>query len=171
MAIPGRSSAALRDFLTGLRDFWAGCGGAAGRAARPPKNRSEPEFPPAPFSTFADPFATGIDRRYSLDELVRYSFEAFEAWSREHGCQRQPDQTPHELARDVARRNKPMTADAKNIAELYSRAAYAEGELPDAAREQLQQLWQSMRAVPASRAERWHRGGVQIDKRGRRRPR
>ncbi len=108
---------------------------------------AEPEFPPAPFASFADPFTTGIAARYSTGELVRYSFEAFEAWSREHGCPRTSDQTPHELARDVSKLNASMAADARNLAELYARAAYASGELPANTAEQLSRLWQRMRST------------------------
>jgi hypothetical protein len=103
------------------------------------------EIPPAPFSSFADPFATGIAGRYSLAELVRYSFEAFEAWSREHDCPRLPDRTPHELVRDVMRRHAFIKSESAQLAELYARAAYARGELPDTTREQLQSLWHKMR--------------------------
>jgi hypothetical protein len=114
---------------------------AAGQAT------AEPEFPPAPFASFADPFTTGIAARYSAGELVRYSFEAFEAWSREHGCPRTSDQTPHELARDVSKLNASMAADARNLAELYARAAYGSGQLPANTAEQLSRLWQRMRST------------------------
>jgi hypothetical protein len=135
------------DILAAFRDFWAGLWG---RKKNVPGGGDESvviQVPPAPFNTFADPFATGVAGRYPLEELVRYSFEAFEAWSREHGCERKADQTPHELARDVAMLNAPMAADARNLAELYSRAAFAQGELPDTAREQLAHAWQTMRGL------------------------
>jgi hypothetical protein len=80
----------------------------------------------------------------SPEELVRYSFSAFEAWSAEHGCPREPDQTPHELVRDVSRLNAPIAADARNLAELYSRAAFAKGQLPASTPEQLEALWRQM---------------------------
>jgi hypothetical protein len=141
--------AAFRGFLAGVRDFWSGLFG--GRRSRGGGDEAQVEIkvPPAPFSTYADPFATGVAARYPLEELVRYSFEAFEAWAREHGCHREPEQTPHELARDVAKLNAYIRGDARNVADLYSRVAYAEGELPDAARDQLRQLWQVMRQSAA----------------------
>ncbi len=137
--------AAIRGFLAGLRDFWDGLWGRRRMHGALADEAVEIKIPSAPFSTYADPFATGVASRYSLEELVCYSFEAFEAWSREHGCPRDPDVTPYELAREVARLNASMGADARNVADLYSRAAYARGELPDATREQLRHLWQSMR--------------------------
>ncbi len=133
------------DVLRAIRDFWAGLWGRTTAGNASADDPVAVKVPPAAFSTYADPFATGVAARYPLEELVRYSFEAFEAWSREHGCKRQPEQTPHELARDVARLNAPMAVDARNLAELYSRAAFARGELPDTTRQQLQHAWQTMR--------------------------
>lgn len=139
--------AAFRAFLSALSEFFSGLlGGKKVRKNAAAKIDAQPEFPPAPFATYADPFAAGIAGRYSSAELVRYSFEAFEAWAREHGCTRQPDQTPHELARDVIKLNAFIAADARNLAELYARAAYAQGELPQTSSEQLRQLWQRMRS-------------------------
>lgn len=136
--------AAWRSFLLECRDFWNRFFGVRRRrgAVGGPEQL---EIPPAPFSSYADPFATGIVGRYSMTEIVRYTFEAFEAWSREHGCPRHPDQTPHELARDVSKLNAHIAVDARNLAELYSRAAYARGELSPAAGDQLRELWRKMR--------------------------
>jgi hypothetical protein len=137
--------AAWRSFLQELRDFWNRFFGVKRPRAASARDAGQLEIPPAPFSSYADPFATGIVGRYSMTEIVRYTFEAFEAWSREHGCPRQPDQTPHELARDVSKLNAFISADARNLAELYSRAAYARGELSPAAGDQLRELWRKMR--------------------------
>ncbi len=140
--------AALREILTAFGDLFAGLWGTKRRVpAAADDPRIELELPPTPFSSYADPFASGADQQATLEELVRYSFEAFEAWSREHGCPRHPDQTPHELARNVARHNPAIAAEARAIAELYSRAAFDRGELPaKEGREQLRLLWRRMAA-------------------------
>ncbi len=141
--------AGIREFLRGLAELWAALWGGGRRHAVRAEDAAAIEIPPAPFSSYADPFSAGVAQRYSLEELVRYSFEAFEAWAREHGCPRHPDQTPHELARDVSRLNAPMADDARNLAELYARAAYDRGELPASSPEQLEHLWRSMRSGAA----------------------
>ena len=41
--------------------------------------------PPRPFSSFANPFLDGSAEQQSPAELVRYSFEALEAWAMTHG--------------------------------------------------------------------------------------
>lgn len=143
-------AAAVRNFLRELHEWWQALWGGKRDYGLAVEEVVDVKVPPSPFSTYTDPFGAGTAERYSLEELVRYSFEAFEAWSREHGCQREPDQTPHELARDVAKLNAFMAVDARRIAELYARAAYAQGELPADAREQLQALWENMRASAGS---------------------
>ena len=139
---------AIRDILAAFGDLFAGLfGGRRAPRAAADERMQAIEFPPAPFASFADPFAARLAEQFSREELVRYSFEAFEAWSREHGSVRKPDITPHELVRDVAKRNPHIAADARTLAELYARAAYADGRVPPDAVDALRHLWQTMRAA------------------------
>jgi len=140
----------IAEFMAGLRNWLARLFGGGRRPALATADAAEIVVPPQPFSSFADPFASGIAPRYSLAELTRYSFEAFEAWSREHNCPRQPDRTPHELVQTVSKRHKFIAAEAKQLAELYARAAYARGDLPATAREELASLWIKMRQSAAA---------------------
>jgi hypothetical protein len=147
----GEIARAVRDFLAGLRDLLSELfGGRRVRSAADDERMHAVEFPPQPFASYADPFADGTAQRLSREELVRYSFEAFEAWSREHGTVRNPDVTPHELTRVVGKRNPQIANDARNLAELYARAAYADGRVPASAVEQLRHLWQTMRAATSA---------------------
>ena len=88
---------ALRNFWAAIRAFWENLFGV--RRAEPAGEEAVTvaATPPRPFADFPDPFATGDAQRWSPRELVAYSFQALEAWGREHGCQRGPEQTPHEL--------------------------------------------------------------------------
>jgi hypothetical protein len=75
------------------------------------------------------------------DELVRYTFEAFEAWARERGFQRRPDQSPLELIRQAVPQHSPLLAEARQFARLYNEVAYAPGSVSNAAVENLNQFW------------------------------
>jgi hypothetical protein len=97
-----------------------------------------------PFSDFADPFAAGKAGGYSPDELVKYSFEAVEAWAREHDCGREPQQTPHEFARNLDVHAPALGDEMRYLAELYARVAYAPGTLSAARIDRLQRVWQLM---------------------------
>ncbi len=136
--------AGIRNFLQELAEWWRSLWGGKQIAAVAAEGPLEIRVPPPAFATFANPFASGTAGRMSPEELVRYSFSAFEAWSGEHGCPHEPDQTPHELVREVARLNAHIAADARNLAELYARAAFARGQLPANASAQLESLWRQM---------------------------
>lgn len=124
------------------RDFWALFSGRrrerSAAAAAPIQHRS--------FLDFSDPFAAGTFGRYSPQELVRYTFEAFEAWARDNGSPREADQTAYEFARQVGERSARLAAPARTLAELYSRAAYSPASLPEATVEQLRTFWQTLQA-------------------------
>jgi hypothetical protein len=140
--------AALSNFGQWLIDFWhnlfAGTLGGAdeeGNEERP-KRRTR-----RPFADFADPFASGMADRYSPAELVRYTFEAVEAWAWEHGQPREADQTPHEFARRLASKFSTLGEDAGRLADLYAQAAYAPVTLPAANVARLSHLWQNLRTL------------------------
>ena len=135
---------AIQNFIQELRNWWQSLWGGKRDYGVAEDAVLDIRVPAVPFASFADPFTSGAAARETPEQLVRYSFEAFEAWSREHGCERALDQTPHEYARDVARLNSFIATDARNLAELYARAAFARGRLPDDSSEQLRKLWEKM---------------------------
>jgi hypothetical protein len=141
-----RLSAALSNLGQWWQEFWGRLFGSR-RGARTIAAADEtgPHSAPLPrFVDFADPFAAGIAARYPPEELVRYSFEALEAWGRDHGCPREPDQTPHEFTRQLAANVSPLAEEAQRLADLYCRVAYADGGLSATSVQRLSHLWQIM---------------------------
>ncbi len=138
---------AFRDFLQGWREFWQRLfGGRAGAADQAEDSGEGPQGPThRPFAAFPDPFASGTADRCSPDELVRYTFAALEAWAREHGWARGPDQTPHEFAQDLGTRVHALAQDVRRLADLYCRVAYARESVPRKRVAPLKQLWQELR--------------------------
>ncbi len=98
------------------------------------------------FAEFKDPFASGRHQQIAPVELVRYTFEAFEAWAGDRGRPRTPDQTPQELVRSALAPQTPMYAKARQMVQLYSEAAYASATISRESAASLQSLWQMMRA-------------------------
>lgn len=136
---------ALRDFWRTIHGFWAylfGFPPASTVSAGP----ATPIAPPRRFLDFPDPFATGDARRWPLPDLVAYSFQALEAWAREQGCQRDPDQTPHEFAQTLGAQQATISRQARGLADLYCCAAYSNNRLPADCARRLQELWQAMLA-------------------------
>jgi len=93
---------------------------------------------------------TGEAQRWSPRDLVAYSFQALEAWGREHGCQRGQEQTPHEFAGALTACEATVGREAGHLADLYCCAAYSSGLLPRDRVGRLQELWQLMRARPVA---------------------
>ena len=89
--------ASLRGLLAGLRSFWERLFGGRRKAAEAAASAENVPPPSRRFADFADPFATGMAKQLSSDQLVRYLFAALEAWARENGCPREAKETPHEF--------------------------------------------------------------------------
>ena len=88
------------------------------------------------FSDFVDPFASGVAVQSSPAELVKYTFAALEAWGRDQGHSRGPDETPHEFVALLGSKIPRLRADSLALANLYSRAVYSQASLSPAATEQ-----------------------------------
>jgi len=139
---------ALRNFWDAIREFWDRWFGV--RRAEPAGEEAAAlaVAPPRPFADFPAPFAPGDALRWPPRDLVAYSFQALEAWGREHGCARGQEQTPHEFAGSLAACEALVGREAGHLADLYCCAAYSSGGLPRARVGRLQQLWQVMRTRP-----------------------
>jgi hypothetical protein len=140
--------AALGNFGQWLADFWHNLLPAAASDASPDEEQAGPgRAALRRFADFRDPFAAGIAGRYRPEELVRYTFEALEAWAQDHGYPREPEQTPHEFARRLAAQVSLLGDDAGQLADLYCQVAYAPGTLPAAPVARLSHLWQRLRSA------------------------
>jgi len=140
--------AALREFGQWLSDFWARLfgGKTAAEAQKEAEAAGPKQPPPRRFVEYANPFQAGIADHYPPEELVRFTFEALEAWARDHGLPRLPEQTPHEFARDLGANVASVGDDARRLADLYCQVAYADRTLPPENAAQLSRLWQVMEA-------------------------
>ncbi len=135
-----------RRWLEGLQAWWQGLfARAAGKA-----EEAEEELPyepdPLPFSAFVNPFAVGYADRRSLSQLIRYSFAALEAWAREQGFPRLPQETPLEFATRLSEEFPALEEVIRRLGTLYVRLAYASGGLPKSTRTILEQFWQRLEA-------------------------
>jgi len=132
-----------------IRDLIARLFGG-GRLVTATGNDEQDAAPAAPrrtFAEFTDPFLSGRDRKASPVELVRYTFEAFEAWSSDRGQPRSPDQTPQEFLRAAAPPQSPLHDEARRMVRLYSEAAYASAQISREAAATLRQLWHLMQST------------------------
>ena len=118
-----------------------------------PRARNEAQanrLPPRKFSDFRDPFQSGQHGQLPPEELVRYTFAAFEAWSNDRGRPRTPDCTPQELLSAAVEPATPIYAEARRLVRLYSEVAYASRQVPREAANELGELWRMMRTMYAT---------------------
>jgi hypothetical protein len=105
--------------------------------------------PLRPFSSYTNPFADGSAGGMSPEEVVRYTFAAFEAWAYERDLGRRPDETPLEFARRVGDEVPALEEEAGRLVHLFARAAYARGPLPGDALAEVEAFWEKLEAVVA----------------------
>jgi hypothetical protein len=137
-----------RRLLESLRAFWDSLfGGRRAEAAGEGGEFEERRAPLRPFASYGNPFHTGQADGMSPAELVRYSFEALEAWAFEHDLARMADETPIEFADRVGADAPALEADAKRLAALYARVLYAKGGLPANWRAVVERFWAKLEAA------------------------
>ncbi len=137
-----------RRLLEALQAFWDGLFGrreaaAAGEEGEAEEQRAEPR----PFRWYRNPFRNGRAEEMSPAQLVRYSFEALEAWAFEHDLPRMTDETPIEFADRVGGDVPALESEAKRLAALYARVLYARGGLPANWRAVVEQFWDKLEAA------------------------
>ncbi|MBC7852340.1 MAG: hypothetical protein IAF94_02800 [Pirellulaceae bacterium] len=133
--------AAWNKLLAELRELWARWFGAKPETALSPQ--AVLAASPRRFSSFDDPFASGMAARVPLPELVRYSFEALEAWGRDRASPRATGQTPHEFTQQLGDLDTTVSREVKQLADLYCQIAYARA-LPAGGIELVRGFWQRM---------------------------
>lgn len=132
-----------------LQNLWAEMLGMFGRkptatVAGSEETSDEPIAPPRPFSTFSDPFRSGKAAQSSPGELVRYTFEALQAWAFENNCGRTPDQTPMEFGQRLQSQRLKISSEAHEVSLLYAQVAYGGHRPDDSSVATLQKLWRKL---------------------------
>jgi hypothetical protein len=141
--------AAARDMWRDLKAFVARL---FGRETTDSPSENESTTPLAPrkrFRDFRNPFAGDAYRKVPPAELVRYTFEAFEAWSADRGHPRRADQTPQEFVESVAAERVENDESMRGLCRLYGRVAYGDGRITANDLTVLQQVWSWMSASSA----------------------
>jgi hypothetical protein len=106
----------------------------------------EPVAPVRPFSAFANPFRSGAANQVSTTELVRYTFEALQAWAYENDCGRSPSQTPMEFGKRLQNQELSFASEANEVSQLYARVAYASHHPTDSNIRTVEKLWRKLKA-------------------------
>jgi hypothetical protein len=132
-----------KNLLASIDDWLKGLFGRREKAAseRVVASAAQPVRSHVPFAAFSNPFLDGTGAGRSPEELVRYSFEAFEAWARDRDLARLDHETPLEFAARVGDEFAWLRPDSRKLALLVARMVYATGNLPTDSRETLDAFW------------------------------
>lgn len=140
-------AAAWQKFLAEWHAFWAGLGSKKSDAQA---GVAEPTPLPPPrkrFTEFANPFSS-LGRSMSPEALIRYLFNALEAWGADRGLPRKSEQTPQEYVEQLATKFPSLAQGLYLLGDLYSQVAYAKGASADNARLTiLGKLWQQLQST------------------------
>ena len=138
--------AAVRNFIKSLQDFWNSLFGSG-----PTESTDEQEAAAAAilprFADFHDPFVTGDAQRWPADQLLRYSFQALEAWVRDRGYNRPAVQTPSEFVQFVAAREQQLSRDVLLLGDMYNVSAYGKAQGPVNVAP-VRRLWTALSSTP-----------------------
>ena len=118
--------------------------------------QQDKETPPIrSFASYVDPFAKNL-QGWTEKKVVTHSFEALEAWGREHDAARQVDETAESYAERLARRFQMPGGTAELLATQYNRVLFGKGRPARSELAPLANLWRWMQgnrtaeAVPAT---------------------
>jgi hypothetical protein len=132
-----------------LMALWSSIFGRRAQTTAEDADASAPRKTTRPFSTFADPFASGAAARNPPHAIVQYSFEALEAWAADHDAARVAEETPLEFAARLASDHPPLAEGVQELASLYARVAYARQSLAGEKLDSVKRLWIVLRNTAA----------------------
>ncbi|CAE7813847.1 nth, partial [Symbiodinium microadriaticum] len=117
------------DIVKAWDEFWASLFGGKKETKEAEVTPTEPQRKPrVAFSAFRNPFQDPSWKGKPLEEWVRYSFAALEAWAAEQGSERGNEQTPGEFASMLERQHNELANAVRPTADLYGQVAYGSGK-------------------------------------------
>ena len=136
-----------KQLLAALDAWWKSLFSRKKPAAKAAEVPSPRRPRPRPFSAFSNPFTNGTAAQFSPDEIATYTFEALEAWAWERGLGRELEETPLEFAQRLGAEVPALESEARGLAGMYARVAYARGRLATSSLKLLGQFWQRLETV------------------------
>ena len=133
-----------RDLLDWLRNFWASLFGSAEEKAKAKKAKEAARGvveEARPFAWYHNPWSDGTAGQRTLQDLLRYTFAALQAWAAERGVLREIGETPLEFAVRVGEEAPALADDVDRFIAMYLRAEFARGRLPTESTEEVRQFW------------------------------
>jgi hypothetical protein len=138
-------------WLAGIKTWWNNLWGLEGEQPTEAGGElaSQRRKQRATFASFSNPFRNR-DAKKDSSELVRYTYAAMEAWGAERGVVRAEGQTAEEYLRRLSGALPKCQDELTNLANAYTRLAYAGRRAILVDMQSLQKLWIAMEQIAAT---------------------
>jgi hypothetical protein len=130
--------AAIRDFFRQLLDL------VPARKPAKPQIPEEAARQRRPLAEFKNPFF--VDKKHSMPpaEIILYTYDALQAWTRENGIEPHPEQTAREFCERTSEQLPDLSAPLRHLSYLYAHVAYGERLPGDCNLEPLAEIWRRL---------------------------
>jgi hypothetical protein len=126
---------AIRDFFRQLLDL------VPARKPSRPQAPDAPKRPRRPLAEFKNPFFAGKEYSRPPEEIILYTYDALQSWTREHGIEPHPEHTAREFCEQTTQQLPELSAPLRHLSYLYAHVAYGEHLPPDCNLEPLAEIW------------------------------
>lgn len=100
---------------------------------------------PKPFSSFNDPFASGMAKKVAPEKLMEYSLDATRAWAFERGIDVSGHGTVDELAVEIERTIGQSKSDFRSFAVAFNRTIYGDLQPGSSDLQTVATIWRFMK--------------------------
>jgi hypothetical protein len=128
-------AAAIRDFFRELLDL------IPARKPIKPEGPQAPTKKRRPLAEFKNPFYAGKEYSRPPEEIILYTYDALQSWTREHGIETRPEHTAREFCEQTSQQLPELTTALRQLSYLYAHVAYGEHLPPDCTLEPLAEIW------------------------------
>jgi hypothetical protein len=109
-----------------------------------PAGPEAPRRPRRPLSEFKNPFFAGKESARPPAEIILYTYDALQAWTREQGMEPHPEQTAREFCERAGESLPELAAPLRHLSFLYAHAAYGEHLPAECNLEPLKEIWRRL---------------------------
>jgi hypothetical protein len=131
---------AISALIAAVRAF-LGLSKPAGAKAFTPTAFTRPIVPIRSFANYQNPFAAEAARSWTPEQVIVYTYEAVQAWAKEHGIEFPPQQTPREFCADLAAKHPEIAWQLRQLTNYYAHAAYGTHLPADYDAAPVRQIW------------------------------
>jgi hypothetical protein len=135
----------LRSCFTAIRDFFRQLLDLV--PARKPARSADPQAPSRPrrpLAEFKNPFFAEKESSRPPAEIILYTYDALQAWTREQGIELHPEQTAREFCAQTIEQLPELASPLRHLSFLYAHAAYGERLPAQCDIEPLKEIWRRL---------------------------